>query len=335
MKMVQSLPMYLMAVSSLGMLSGCANYEVNTMRGNIPGYYIRYEMQEADRAVEAARQAGKDKTCPAEFKVAEDAKNNAYDVFRACHTEEGAALAKKATALTNALCPPQKATVVTPPTPAPVATPTTNISIAPGTIVKGETAKLAWESQNAETCTISPEIGNVPPQGSISINPVSDTTYSIVCAGTGGKADSAAKIAVSSPAPVPVPAPVVVAVQPEAAPAKVCTPTVIDIQFDTNKSDIKPKYHDELKKLADLLKEFPKATGNIEGYTDSVGNKESNIKLSQRRADSVRNYLIKNFGIAPERLGAKGFGPDKPIADNKTSVGKQKNRRIETNFICE
>jgi OOP family OmpA-OmpF porin len=97
------------ALLSMSMLSGCANYEVNTRRGDIPGHYIRYEMQESDRAVEAARQAGKDKTCPVEFKAAEDAKNNAYDVFRACHTEEGAALAKKATEKANALCPPQPA----------------------------------------------------------------------------------------------------------------------------------------------------------------------------------------------------------------------------------
>src|SRR5664279_2390822 len=99
----------ILIVFTMVTLLGCANYEVNTKRGNVPGYYIRHEMQEADRAVEAARQAGKDKICPVEFKSAEDAKNNAYDVFRACHTEEGAALAKQATAMANALCPPQPA----------------------------------------------------------------------------------------------------------------------------------------------------------------------------------------------------------------------------------
>jgi len=97
--------MFVTAMFSMSMIFGCANYEVNTKRGNIPGHYIRYEMQEADRAVEAARQAGKDKDCPVEFKAAEDAKNHAYDVFRACRTEEGAALAKQATAQANALCP--------------------------------------------------------------------------------------------------------------------------------------------------------------------------------------------------------------------------------------
>jgi len=114
-----------------------------------------------------------------------------------------------------------------------------------------------------------------------------------------------------------------------------CSPTVIDIQFDTNKSEIKPQYQDELKTLADFLKEFPNAKGVIEGHTDNVGDKASNMKLSQRRADSVRSYLIKTLGVAPERIKAEGYGPTKPVADNKTKEGKAKNRRIEANFVCE
>lgn len=321
----------LLAAMTMVTLSGCANYEVNTKRGDIPGYYIRTEMQEADRAVEIARQAGKDKICPAEFKAAEDAKNNAYDVFRACRTEEGAALARQATAKANALCPPQavKAVPAPVPVPAPAPAPASKLSIAPASITKGQSANMTWTSQNATECDIQPGIGSVSPQGSMTITPSDDTAYNLVCRGAGGTADSAASIAVVAPVPV------VEAVQPKAAPAKACTPTVINIQFDTNKADIKPRYHDELKKLADFLKEFPNATGVIEGHTDSVGDKASNMKLSQRRADSVRSYIIKNFGIAPERLGAKGFGPTRPVADNKTTAGKQKNRRIEANFTCD
>jgi len=320
----------LIAATSVGMLSGCANYEVNSKRGDIPGHYIRYELQEADRAVEAARQAGKDQSCPAEFKAAEDAKNNAYDVFRACHTEEGAALAKQATAKANALCPP-KAVVAAPAAPAPA--PSDILTIAPSSIAKGQTAILTWSSKNASKCTIQPNVGPVEPQGSIVIKPADNTTYTLTCSGEGDTAaTSAANISVNAPVPVPVP---VVIAPPVAAPAaKLCSPTVIDIQFDTNKSDIKPQFHAELKKLGDFLKEFPDAKGVIEGHTDSVGDKASNIKLSQRRADSVRNYLVKSFGIAPERISSKGFGPTKPVADNKTAEGKLKNRRVEANFSC-
>lgn len=309
--------------------TGCASYEVNTKRGDIPGYYIRKEMQEADRAVEAARNAGKDKMCPAEFKAAEDAKNNAYDVFRACHTEEGVALAKQATAKANELCPPAPA-VEPLPAPAPTPAPTSKLSITPDTITKGQSATLAWASRNATNCDIQPGVGPVQPQGSMAISPADTTAYTLVCRGAGGSADSAAIISVVVPAPAPF-----AAAQPKASATKMCTPTVINIMFDTNKADIKPRYHEELKKLADFLNEFPNAKGVIEGHTDSVGSKASNMKLSQRRADSVRNYIIKKFGIAPERFSAKGFGPTRPVADNKTTAGKQKNRRIEANFTCE
>jgi OOP family OmpA-OmpF porin len=318
----------IITLTSLGMLSGCAHYEVNTGRGDIPGLYIRSEMQESDRAVEAARQAGKDKVCPDEFKAAEDAKNNAYDVFRACHTEEGAALAKQATAKANALCPAQAVkeepapVIPAPAPPAPLA-PSDNLMVTPNAIIRGETATLTWSSRNATNCDIQPDVGAVQPQGSTTIAPSDTTAYTLICKGDGGTAKSTTHLSVNAPAPIP-----------PKAPAKLCKPTVIDIKFDTNKADIKPQYHEELKKLADFLKEFPDAKGVIEGHTDNVGAKEMNMKLSQRRADSVRNYLIKHFGIAPERLGAKGFGPTKPIADNKTSAGKQQNRRIESNFTC-
>ena len=104
----------LIAVISAVTLFGCAGYEVNTYRGKVPGLYIRSEMQEADRALEAARQAGKDKACPEEFKAAEDARNKAYDVFRSCRTEEGVALAKKATEKANALCPKKEPASIAP-----------------------------------------------------------------------------------------------------------------------------------------------------------------------------------------------------------------------------
>jgi OmpA-OmpF porin, OOP family len=214
--------------------------------------------------------------------------------------------------------------------PAPSA-PTSTLTVSPAKITKGQPATLSWTSQNATSCDIQPGIGPVQPQGTMNITPESDTAYTINCSGAGGSTSSNTGIAVIMPPPPPV----VEAVQPKASAAKLCQPTVIDINFDTNKADIKPKFHDELKKLGDFLAEFPNATGTIEGHTDNVGDKASNLKLSQRRADSVRNYIIKNFGIAQERIKAKGYGLTKPIASNKTKEGKAKNRRIEANFICE
>jgi len=205
------------------------------------------------------------------------------------------------------------------PVPPPPAAPTASLSITPVSITKGESAQLSWTSENTSNCTIQPGIGPVNPSGSMNVTPAADTPYTLTCKGGGGVTTSAANIVVTAPKPA----------------AKLCSPTVLNIKFDTNKSDIKPQYRDELKKVGDFLTEYPKAKGVIEGHTDSAGKKATNMRLSQRRADNIRNYLIKTFNIAPERITAKGYGPTKPITSNKTAAGKQKNRRIEANFSCE
>ena len=104
------------------------------------------------------------------------------------------------------------------------------------------------------------------------------------------------------------------------------------IEFDTGKADIKSKYHEEIGKVAAFLRKYPTATGTIEGHTDNIGKAAMNQELSQRRAESVKNYLVQKFGIDPARLSAKGYGMTRPIADNKTAEGRQKNRRIEAIF---
>jgi len=300
---------------SAGTLFGCAGYEVNNKRGNIPGIYIRSEMQEADRAIEAARQAGKDKECPVEFKAAEDAKNNAYDVFRSCRTEEGVALAKKATEKAKTLCP-QKEPAKVVPVPAPVVVPVP----APPLDTDGDGV-----IDSLDKCPGTPSGVAVDKDG-CPLDSDKDGVYDYLdkCPGTpiGTKVDMYGCPGVIVPAP-------------KVAPAKICNPILLDIKFDTNKADIKPVFHNELKKVGDFLKEYPNAKGTIEGHTDSIGGKEMNAKLSQRRAESVRNYVIKNFGIDAGRIAAKGFGLTKPVADNKTKEGRTKNRRIEANFSCE
>ena len=106
----------------------------------------------------------------------------------------------------------------------------------------------------------------------------------------------------------------------------------LKIEFDTGKADIKGKYHDEIAKVADFMKKYPTAKGIITGHTDNVGGAAMNLALSQRRAESVVNYLMQGFRIDPARLSAKGYGMSRPIADNKTAEGRQKNRRIEAEF---
>jgi len=194
--------------------------------------------------------------------------------------------------------------------------PTRSLTVTPASITKGESATLNWTSENTTNCDIQPGIGPVQPQGSMPITPLASTDYTLTCTGAGGTTSSAGNIQVVVPAKK----------------ERICI--VLKIEFDTGKAVIKPKYHAEVGKVAEFMKKYPESNGVIEGHTDTVGGKEYNQKLSERRAASVRTYLVEKYGIAAERLTSKGYGYSKPIATNKTKAGKQKNRRIEATFDC-
>ena len=102
----------------------------------------------------------------------------------------------------------------------------------------------------------------------------------------------------------------------------------LNVEFDTAKAIVKEKYHNNIKKVADFMKEFPNTNATIEGHTDNVGNAAYNQRLSEERANSVRQYLIDKFGIDASRLTSVGYGLSRPIASNDTAEGKQKNRRV-------
>lgn len=102
----------------------------------------------------------------------------------------------------------------------------------------------------------------------------------------------------------------------------------LDIEFRVGSVEISSTYLDQLKRVADLMKDSPNKIAVIEGHTDSMGPATKNLQLSQGRAESVRQNLIDHFGIAQERLVAKGFGETRPIASNETPEGRRKNRRV-------
>jgi OmpA-OmpF porin, OOP family len=112
----------------------------------------------------------------------------------------------------------------------------------------------------------------------------------------------------------------------------VVTETKIELKqtvyFDTNKAKIQKRSFRLLDEVAQALTDFPTIEVRIEGHTDSQGKDAFNKKLSQRRAESVRNYLIKK-GIAASRMVGVGFGEEVPIADNRTKDGRAQNRRVE------
>jgi OmpA-OmpF porin, OOP family len=101
----------------------------------------------------------------------------------------------------------------------------------------------------------------------------------------------------------------------------------LKVFFETNSAVLKAESYPELDTMAKFLNDVPTATGVLEGHTDSQGADAYNQALSQRRADSVRKYLMDK-GVAGGRLQAKGFGETQPEADNKTAEGRAANRRV-------
>ena len=127
-----------------------------------------------------------------------------------------------------------------------------------------------------------------------------------------------------APAPVPAPAP---EPEPEAPVAEVVR-VELDVKFDFDKSVVKPNSYADVQNLADFMKQYPQTTTVVEGHTDSVGPDAYNQKLSQRRADAVKQVLVKD-GIDAGRVSSVGYGESRPVADNATDAGRAVNRRVE------
>lgn len=106
------------------------------------------------------------------------------------------------------------------------------------------------------------------------------------------------------------------------------TITLGDVLFDTGKAQLKSGSERSLQKLTQFLRENPKRSVSVEGFTDSVGGDEYNQQLSERRADAVRESLIAQ-GVEPGRIIASGYGKAFPVAGNEAAAGRQLNRRVE------
>jgi len=142
----------------------------------------------------------------------------------------------------------------------------------------------------------------------------------------GGNAGKTAPAPAPAPAPEPVP-------EPEAPVAQVVR-VELDVKFDFDKSVVKPNSYGDVKNLADFMKQYPQTTTVVEGHTDSVGPDAYNQKLSQRRADAVKQVLVKD-GIAPNRVSSVGYGKSRPVADNATEAGRAINRRVEASVEAQ
>ena len=301
----------------LAVLAGCAGLEYAPKRTVL---FYHKELPAADRAVAAAKAAGKDKECPAEYQAAEKAKNEAYDIYWSCRTKEGIAKANEAAAMAKALCPAKPVPVVPPPPPPPpplppAIAPSVSLSANPPAIDPGKCTTLFWSSENASGASIAPGIGDVGKSGSRQVCPGVTTMYTATATGEGGSRTASTTVTVNPPPPPPA--------------SKVVDKLVVHVNFDTDKSVIRKADTAELQKAIDFVKKYPGYNISVEGHTDNVGKDKYNQALSERRAAAVKKYLVEHGAANAEKIKPVGYGKTRPIADNKTAEGKFKNRRVE------
>lgn len=106
----------------------------------------------------------------------------------------------------------------------------------------------------------------------------------------------------------------------------------LNVNFDSNSSVVNAEYFREISKAANFLEQYENTTVIIEGHSDTRGSAAYNKSLSQKRADSVAMVLINIFKISPDRVSSRGYGEERPIADESTQEGLMKNRRVVANI---
>jgi len=301
-------PLPMMAILLfLSVLVGCARLGLEYAPKREYLYYHK-ELPAAERAVEAARKAGKDKECPEEFRAVEKIKDAAYETYWACRTNEAIAMANDAATRANALCPPKK--VVLPP-PAP----TVSLSASPAAIAQGQCATLVWSAANVSSASIDQGVGGVSPSGSKQVCPGSTTQYTIAAVGEGGSRSASTTVTV--------------------APPKVIDRLTLHVNFDFDKATIRSADTAELQKAIGFVKKYQGYKVSIEGHTDNIGSEQYNQRLSERRAAAVKEYVLKQGVADGARIKTKGYGKSKPIADNSTEKGRFENRRVEILILSE
>lgn len=112
------------------------------------------------------------------------------------------------------------------------------------------------------------------------------------------------------------------------------TITLEDINFEFGKAELLPGARQTIDPLVEVLRKEPQRNVLIEGFTDSIGNDQYNIKLSLQRANAVRDAITAK-GIRADRITTKGYGEQFPVASNETPAGRQKNRRVEIIILNE
>lgn len=171
-------------------------------------------------------------------------------------------------------------------------------------------------------------------QGKRSLAQITDNSAQILLKNKRYQAHQVSRVVPNCPAPV---VKAIVKTAPVIMPTVIPRPTPIlaekvsinlEVLFETDKSVVHPEYYSEIAQVAEFMRDYPTTTVTIEGHTDSRASDAYNQALSQRRVEAVRNILVSQFGITPNRLSAIGYGESQPRASNDTTEGRMLNRRV-------
>src|SRR5437867_386333 len=210
------------------------------------------------------------------------------------------------------------------PTPPPPA-PTITLRAAPGAIDRGQSASLEWDAKNATSVRIQPDLGNVQVQGSRSVAPASSVTYTATATGPGGSASDTARVTVRIPAAA-APARPEPRTEARLNMDEMFRQNLQTIYFDFDKSDVRPDQLPRLETDASWLKEHRGLKFRIEGHCDERGSEEYNLALGDRRANRVKEFLIRE-GVDSSSINTISYGEERPVCREATEDCYQKNRR--------
>jgi outer membrane protein OmpA-like peptidoglycan-associated protein len=188
------------------------------------------------------------------------------------------------------------------------APPTCELTSAPKEIEHGKTATLTLKTGGKVKSAVLDGTEVAPAGGTKTVSPKNTSPYMAQVSGPGGSAMCNTTVSVTP---------------------KVIDRLVIHVNFAFNKSEIRTMDKAEMQRAINFVKKYPGAHINVEGHTDNIGTEEYNQGLSERRAEAVMDYLIKEGGIDETEISTIAYGESKPVASNDTAEGRAANRRAE------
>jgi outer membrane protein OmpA-like peptidoglycan-associated protein len=209
------------------------------------------------------------------------------------------------------------------------------LTASPKAIEKCDSTTLTLTTSGNVQSAVLDGTQMAPSGGTITVTPASTTSYTAKVSDSGRSNTCSVTVTVTLPPPPICPTP------PPPAAKKVIDRLTIHVNFDFDKSDIRKADVAELKKAIDFVRKYHGSKVRLEGHTDGKGTEEYNQKLSERRAEAVRQYLIKEGAVESAMISAAGYGKLRPIAPNKmpdgedNPEGRAENRRVEILIITE